>query len=135
MSISNNDIKAGLLEYLKTLTSVSDLVTTLEMKENQYQGRDFTYPGIRIELKGLIPNFEDCGYHLSTFSFKIFSEQASSQEADNIAGVVYNNVVTSFNANSLRFWAVRSTSLSPALRIDRLTWQSEVVYQSRISLV
>jgi hypothetical protein len=126
--LRNDQIQAALLAYIKTKTTITAQVTTTEMREDQWQGAEFTYPNIRIRTISNNPSRTNkCDSSDISVSFMVFTENASSQKADEIAGIINQALHNkSFSSNSIAF-TLWTTNLIPAIRIDRNTWRSEVL--------
>lgn len=134
--IRNDQIQTGIVSYLKGVATITaELSTSAEIREDQWQGRDFIYPNIRVRLISNSPqkdNRDGCDHRVS-IGIQVFSEQDSSQQADRIAGIIGTVLHgRSFSANSLSFHSV-VTNLVPAVRSDIRTWRSEVLLQCVVS--
>ncbi len=109
--IDNDDIQAGLVAYLKaqTTTVVALINSSGEIKEDQWQGTTFVYPAVRVDLGLQLPK-ANCDAADVTFSILCYSEDASSQEADELAGTVNNDLHRkAFTQSGVRY----STSRAP----------------------
>ncbi len=131
--IHNDRIQAALLARAKANTNIlAKLVDTDELREDQWQGREFSYPAIRIRIIRNEPII-DCNQTVE-FSFQTFSEQSSSKQADDICGTINDEFHDkSFSRNSIRFTGVICQNLSPAMRVDERTWRAETFFEARIS--
>jgi hypothetical protein len=142
--LRNDELQAIIIGYLKTVTAVvallvteDNLTGTSEIREDQWQGTEFYYPNIRVRMISNAPYGDSNQCNSSTFSVSImaYSEEASSQEADKIAGIIS----TSLNAKSFIRSGVsmflRTTSLIPAVRSDTHTWRSECLMQGIASKI
>lgn len=123
----NDEIQSAIVAYIKARSSITDELTAgaTEVRENEWQGTEFTYPNIRVRL---ISNAgTDCERSDISLGIEVFSEEASSFEADRIAGII-NGVLhkRSFASNGIQFNLI-TTNLVPAFRKDTRTWQSEVL--------
>ena len=126
---TNEEIQEALVTYTKTLTDVTDLLEdgATEIREDSWQGTEFSYPNIRINVINNEPLDATCNLCRITVSYMVFSESYSSKESDTIAGVVHNTLhQRSFTSNNVTFSA-RTTRLIPAVRRDQWTWMSEVL--------
>lgn len=134
--LANDDIQAGLVQYLKAKVALTALLTggAADVREDQWQGTTFTYPAVRVSLDTQFP-FADCNKAKLTFSVLCFSEKDSSQEADSLAGVV-NDLLhkKAFTSNSIRF-ILYSNGLIPAIRQDHRTWRSEATFRATVEPV
>jgi len=131
--LTNEDIKTGLIAYTKSRTVITDTLTdTDEIREFQWQGTKFSYPCIRLRIIENSP-FNDCAYNNITFSFLVFSEDASSKEADEIAGIIANELhERSFSSIGVKYnlWV---TNLIPAIKMDERTWRSEAMFRASVA--
>ena len=132
--ISNKLIKAALVARIKSKATITSLLaTTSEVRENQYQGTEFLYPSVRTRIISNEPiGNPGCGQNVS-LSIMSFSEQASSAQCEEIAGIIATEFHgKQFVSNSLAF-AVTVDNLIPAIRIDKRTWRSEVLMTAIIT--
>jgi hypothetical protein len=130
--IRNDQIQTGLISYLKSKTTITSLLdSSAEIKENEWQGDDFYYPAVRVRLISNIP-FQSC-YHQFECGIQVFSEEASSIEADQISGIIATQFhPVGFTSNSLAF-LVHVTNVIPAIRSDIRTWRSEVLIRGLVA--
>ena len=128
-SASNNELKAALRSKLQAETTVlAELNDTDEIREDQWQGADFSYPAIRIRIVFNNP-IEGTGCDTAKIgvSFEVFSEDASSMQADRIAGIIKDALHdTPFSQDDLLI-ALRTNDLIPAARSNMRTWKSETL--------
>ena len=135
--LNTNDIQEAVIKYLKAdATLVAMLSSSKEIKEDNWQGVEFSYPAVRVDIRNqLAPNASgnECGFSLVQFVVLCYSEQKSSKEANNIAWRV-NQLFQdkSFSYDGLLFSKVRSNGLIPATRKDDKTWVAEVNLESRM---
>lgn len=129
----NDLIQSALVAYLKSkATILAELKNTDEIREDQWQGKEFSYPNIRVRLISNIPLQNECDGSTVVASILVFSEEASSYQADRIAGIINqalcgtNGKGKSFEYQSIRF-STFPQNLIPAIRQDTRTWRSEVL--------
>src|SRR5574343_629416 len=102
---SNDEIQAALLAYIKSKTSITNVITSTEMREDQWQGSTFTYPAIRIRMISNVPSNTNCNYNNISVSIMVFTEDASSQNDDKIAGIINETLHDkSFVSNCIAFY-------------------------------
>jgi hypothetical protein len=133
--LRNDQIQEAIVSYLKTKSDITDELKdgADEIREDEWQGRDFTYANVRVRLISNEPQQMQCDLHSVLFSCMAFSEEASSQQADRIAGIINNTLHDqSFQSNNISFNA-RTTSLVPAIRIDERTWRAETILEASVS--
>lgn len=125
----NDEIQAALISWLKSnSTIIAELdAGATEIREDQWQGDEFTYPNIRVRMISNTPQSSDCNFSEFSCAFQAFSEDSSSLEADRIAGIINNELhEKAFQSNNIAF-TFQVTDLVPAIRSDRNTWRSEVI--------
>lgn len=132
--ISNAQIQQGLVSYLKASASITAEIPVDEIRENEWQGTDFTYPNIRVRLLTNIPQYnhnQECRHSL-TLSIMVFTEDYSSQKCDTFSGIIGSVLHgRSFSANNLQYH-LRATNIVPAVRSDERTWRSEVLLSGTV---
>lgn len=135
----NDQIQAALVAKLKATPAIYSLLhtpdfptgTPNEIREDQWQGDEFEYPNIRVRMIGSTPDGDtaECNRSMFTASIMVFSQEYSSFEPDNIAGIISSSLHgKSFSANNLALF-LRTTNLIPAVRSDIRTWRSECLVQ------
>jgi hypothetical protein len=133
--LRNDQVQAAWVAYLKSKSDITgQLDDTDEIREDSWQGSQFSYPNIRVRLIENVPQEgRDCNLHNITIATMAFSEEASSQQADTIAGIIMVTLHDlQFTSNGIAF-GVRTTNLIPAVRTDERTWRSEVIQSIRAS--
>lgn len=126
---SNDDVQAALITYLKAQSALLvKLASTGEVREDQWQGTDFAYPALRVALS--LQTKLACGSRL-TFSILVFSEKATSREADDIAGDVSALLDgKNFTRSGVRFAGIASAGLVPAQHTGTNLWKAEARFTS-----
>jgi hypothetical protein len=132
--LRNDQIQAAWLIYTKLQSDItSELKDTDELREDQWQSKNFTYPNIRLRLISNDPDVKQCNLHSVLGSFLVFSEETSSQQADRIAGIIGITFhERSFLSNGITF-STTVTDLVPAIRIGEQTWRSEAIIKASVS--
>jgi len=132
--IRNDEIQTELITYLKANTSITGALKKAdEIREDGWKGTEFTYPNIRIRmiLNEPLPGTE-C-YQRISVSFMAFSEDASSLESDQIAGIIGNELHSHpFSANNLTI-TLRVQNLVPAIWHGEHIWRSEAIMNGIVS--
>ena len=126
----NDEIQAGLVSYLKSKTAITSLLysdETKQIKEYMWQGTEEAYyPCIRVKLFGNIPE-DDCTKTRYSASILAFDENASSHDADYIAGIIAGILRRrNFTSEGVAF-TCRVTNVIHAVRQDMRTWRSEIL--------
>lgn len=122
---TGNDVQAAVVAHAKSKTSLTSLLSSAsQIKELEWQGTDFVYPGVRISVD-FYPPINGCQPRADVF-FDVFSEQKSSNEASTIAGVIQDIYHRHpFTQSSVKFFSVIVNKVS---KPDRTIygWQSRV---------
>jgi hypothetical protein len=131
----NDELKEGLISYLQSKTAITSLLyndDANEIKESQWQGTVAYYPCVRVRIISNNP-VGDCSAGTYSASIMCYSEEASSEEADRIAGIIGNTLHnTGFTSSGIRFTVIVS-NLVPAIRQDARTWRSEIFINGIVS--
>ncbi len=133
--LRNDQIQAAWVAYLKSNTNIlAELTDNDEIREDFWQGTEFSYPNIRVRVVSNAPVAgRDCNLHDIVIGNLTFSEQTSSQQADRIAGIIMTELHDKqFTSNGIAF-GVRTSDLIPAVRTDERTWRSEAIMSIRAS--
>ncbi len=133
--LGNDEIQAAYIAYLKNLSDITEELPagSDEVREDQWQSKNFTYPNIRVRLISNTPDLAQCDLHSVLLSCLVFSEEYSSQQADRIAGIIGITLhERSFVSNSIAF-TTTVTDLVPAIRSDAQTWRSEAMLNAKVS--
>jgi hypothetical protein len=130
----NDQIQAVIVAKLKAdATVLAQLSDTNEIRENEWQGTEFSYPNIRVRIISNKPLDTNCEVANVSLGIQVFSEDASSQQADRIAGIISNVLHDHpFSSSGLQI-ALRRTDLVPAIRSNARTWRSEVLMAGIVS--
>lgn len=130
--IRNDQIQAGIVSYLKGKSAIVAEVTVVEIREDQWQGDEYIYPNVRVRLISNVPMGFPC-YHTFECGLQVYAEDASSQSADRISGIIANELhEKGFSSNSLAF-ITTVTNVMPAVRDDIRTWRSEVLIRGTVA--
>jgi hypothetical protein len=129
--ISNDVLQAALVARLKAQSTVTGLLNgATEIREQQWQGRNFDYPAVRVNLRTQVPLIprQQCEWSRLSFSIYCLSEEKSSKEADELAGAVnaaLNRTAWTVSSDGFRFFFVRSSGLNSAIRMSERVWRAE----------
>ena len=131
--IRSDQVREAIIDVIEANTTIMALLDDVnEVRESDWKGMEFTYPNYRVRINSITP-FEDCYQNLDA-SIYCFSEEKSSQEAEEMAGTVANELDDkSFTQDSIRFTNV-SVDIIPAIAQDELTWRAECQIRSLINL-
>ena len=134
--ISNNLIQAALVAKLKAnALLVAALSSANEIREQQWQGRDFAYPNIRVDLGVQRPYIPDCPLVSIPFSVLCYSEKASSEESNNLAYLV-NTALDNrpFTHGGVKFVSITFVDADSSVREDARTWKTSVNFSSLVQI-
>lgn len=126
--LRNDEIQAALIAKLKgNATIVALLSSSGDIKEDQWQGTNFVYPAVRLQLNSNEPLTPNCPHLRIGLSILVFSETDNSLQADQIAGIINNELHNrQFSSNGIAI-SLRTTNLIPAVRSERLIWRSQIL--------
>lgn len=139
--ITNSQFQEALITRLKDNTRAeiaalhAALASGSEIRENQFQGREFSYPAIRIHINynnplDGTPCREDGRIYFSIVSW---SEDTSSKEADDIAGLVADALDEAIIDEILfRTGNISRGSLNAAIRIVPRLWRAETFFRTTV---
>ena len=129
-----DEARAVIIAVMEANTNIMALLDDAdEVREDTWSGTDFSYPNYRVRINR-IPLFEDCYQNLEASIF-CFSEEASSQEAEEMAGTVADELHNdAFTSSGIRFTSIDVEPI-PAIKQDERTWRSEVILRSMINKV
>jgi hypothetical protein len=133
--ITNEGATEAWIAYLKAQTPITSLLnSSLQIKELEYQGDGFVYPGIRVSLD-YMPGEDNCFPDSMTVYLDTFSEQKSSKEAVHITATVLNVLrnISSFTQNNVKFFMIHVRKISRPDRIESGAWQSTLEIDAKAS--
>lgn len=138
--IPNDVTKAAVVARTKAITSlVAELPDGLKgIREFGWRGGgvgSFAYPNVRVEMETQIDVTPDsnCTPVYQSWSFYVFSEQHSSQEADELAGIIANAFKgLSFTGTGVVFSRTEVLESIPAVPEDENTWRAQIRCRSII---
>lgn len=138
--IPNDQIKEAINTRLRAYSTLTDLLPDgiQGVREINWRGAVFQYPNVRIQLGSQFDATPEtsCTPTYQPFDIFVFSEKHSSQECDEIAGVIEAYIRGStFTVNTVRLSNVKILELVPAVQDDPHTWRSQVRCQSIVYAV
>lgn len=122
---TGNDVQAAVVAYSKSKTQLTSLLPDAnQIKELEYQGTTFTYPGVRVSVD-FYPARNGCQDRANVF-FDVFSEEKSSDQASTIAGVIQSLYHRKpFSASGVNAFSSIVTKVAKPQR-DIFGWKSQV---------
>jgi len=139
--ISNEKLQEAFIARMKGDGGITIILgADTEIREQQWQGRAFTYPAVRLALGTQVPLafIEPCEWSLLSFSVLCLSEKRSSKEADELAGAVnvcFHNSAWDEALDNFRLHKIRSVGLNSATRMSERIWRAEAFFQARIHTI
>jgi hypothetical protein len=137
--IPNDQVKETIVSRLKSLSSLVNLLPDglKGIRELYWRGTDFAYPNVRVEIENqtdAIPN-PDCLPAYVDFSIYVFSEHRSSQQADDIAGIIVAYIRgSSITINTVKFSKVAVLENIPATPESEITWRAQIRCRSLVNI-
>lgn len=138
--IRNDLIQAAIVAKLKANTTLVNWLTARsagsEIREATWQGRDFVYPCVRVQVGTQEPDGNGPCYTTNgstTFTLFSYSEHDSSQECDELAGVA-NAALLGLHIAGTGFTTgpVLSDALIKATRTGERVWESVGLYRMQV---
>jgi len=133
--ITNETATEAWIAYLKAQTSVVALLSSsLQIKETEWQGDQFKYPGIRVSLDFEVGD-DICFPDSMTVYLDTFSEQKSSKEAVHITATLLTTLrnLGSFTQNGIKFFMIYTRKVTRPNRIESGAWQSTLEINAKAS--
>lgn len=136
--IASNLIQAAIIAALQADANLVAWLTAKtagdEIRERQWQGADFVYPAVRVEVGTQLPDGPTSSCYETngdvTFTVQSFSEDDSSQNADTLAGLVSGALFGKrLNGGGFATLKIRSDGLSHATRTGERTWRANGLYR------
>lgn len=113
---------------IKSLGSIT--TGTSDIREFEWQGDEFTYPNIRLDLEDNRYEFneqERCSLQTIEFSVYIYSEQRSSKQCSYIKGLVANALIgLGFTGQYAKYTHIRLMENIPAIRVSEREFRSQL---------
>lgn len=135
--IPNHIVQAALIAKWKASSTITNaLNSSADIKESQWQGTDFLYPAIRLNIGSQTNDRRSpfCNFGYLPFSVRVFSEMKSSMEADMLAGLVNSVTHGSYAVGTgMILNNIECLSLIGAIRIGEQLWQSQIDYISLLT--
>jgi len=130
--IRADEVRTAIITNMKANSFITDLLDdTDEIRESGWRGTEFSYPNYRVRINRIAP-VDDCYQELEASIF-CFSEEASSQEAEQMAGTVAEQYhKKSFTQSGIIFSHIKAEPI-PAIQQDIRTWRSEIIIRSIIN--
>ena len=133
--ITNEDATIAWIAYLKAQLPITSLLNSpLEIKELEFQGDSFLYPGIRVSLD-FYPGEDNCFPDGMTVYLDTFSEQKSSKEAVHITATILTILrnLSSFTQNGVRFFMIHVAKITRPDRLESGVWKSTLEINAKAS--
>jgi len=133
MTLRPDLIQSALIDLCKSRAGIVAEVTSDEIREDHWQGTEFTYPNTRLNMISNRPTEKECNRWAFELSWQVFSEEASSYQADRIAGIINNALHDKqFTSNSIHI-GLWTTNIIPAVRVSEKLWRTEVLQRGTAS--
>lgn len=121
-------VQADLITKIKNTYSIT--TGTTDIHEYEWQGDEFTYPNIRLDLEDNRYEFneqERCALQTIEFSVYIYSEEKSSRQCSYIKGLVANALIgLGFTGTYAKYTHIRLMENIPAIRVSERIFRSQL---------
>ena len=135
--IDDNTIQAAIVAKLKAnsalVTWLTQFSAQAEIREAQWQGREFVYPAVRVEITSNIPQGETPCFSQITTTIYYYSESDSSKQVNELAG--YGNDALFEKAVNDSGWYSGLFVLDQRItgrRQSERVWQAVELYRTNI---
>jgi hypothetical protein len=135
--ISPELVQAGIIAKLKADSALVAWLTALsagdEIRENQWQGRQFVYPAVRVDLLPQTePGNPPC-YSQTLFNVFAFTEGDSSKDCGVLVGLINAALIRKkFNGTGYNSGLVITLGTVPPIRTAERVWQALGQYQTNL---
>ena len=135
--IDNDLIQAAIVARLKANTALITYLTTFnaqnEIRESQWQGAEFVYPAVRVEMGTQIEEGDPPCYSTIPFTVYSYSEKDSSREANQLAGYVNDTLLRQLVLGSgWNSGIIIMDGLIAARRVSERVWQAINLYRMNV---
>jgi len=142
--ISPELVQRAIIKMLQADAGLSAVLTgTKQILELEYQGQDFSYPNIRVDIQPQSPigtGTDRTRLSLIHWTNRIYSEQPSSQEANHLLGLVvkaqFDKQWVGTDSNNIpNFYLIRINlaSIDNAMRIADKLWVASAIFESVVN--
>lgn len=140
--ISHASFQEQVIDELQAFAALTAIVPAIQIKETEYQGTVFTYPGVRVDARNQIPEGAgNCRTKISIENFAIvaYSEQDSSLQCEQICfqigeamfGVQLEDATPS-QGPAWRAETVNLVQYNAPRRMSEKVWRGEVIFRCRV---
>lgn len=135
--IDSDLIQAAIVAKLKADSALIAWLTQFgcqdEVRESQWQARQFLYPNVRVELGTQIEDGNPPCYSTLPFTVYCYSEKDSSREANQLAGYV-NDALLRKNVSGSGWHSqlIVSDGSIAARRVSERVWQAVNLYRMNV---
>lgn len=132
--ISVNDIQAAFIYSLKADALITGTLGNYDIREDEWQGKEFVYPNLRVDVGDLIPQLtEPCDQIKVAVNIIVFTESDSSASANYLASLIADKYHRHNFKYGLRKYSTVSTRIGAAKRINERTWKAVVSFMSDVN--
>lgn len=144
--VNLNNLQKAIIQLLKANTPlVAALTSDGDIKEAQWQGQDFIYPAIRVDIHPQYPignGVDRLILSRGTWSVRTYSTQNNSYQANNLMGLVIDALFNKqwsgtdnsdvFNFNVIR---VNIINVDNAMRLSNRLWMATAMFDSQLNIL
>lgn len=135
--IDNDQLQAALVAKLKANSALTTWLgqrsTAGEIREGQFQGREFQYPAVRVEIGTQTEEGNPPCYSTLAFTVYSYSEKNSSQEANQLAGLVSDALLRkNVSGSGWHSQLIIADSQVAARRTRERVWQAVNLYRMNV---
>lgn len=137
--VNNSDIQQFLVQSLLSFATATNLLPdNVEVREDNWHGKEYSYPNVRVKLLNQDVGDDYCSYSTAFVEIVVFSEEPSSDECNDIAfsiaeylhqKTISDTVVTN---DSIRKISVSVSNLGGAESVGEI-WQVRIQTKVKIT--
>lgn len=142
--ISPDLVQKAIIKFLQADRNLAVVLSgTNQILELEYQGQDFIYPSIRVDVQPQNPvgnGIDRTKLSIIHWTTRVYSEKPSSWEANYLLGLVisatFNKQWVGTDYNNLPFFRlirVDMASADNAIRIADRLWVASAIFQSEVN--
>lgn len=140
--ISVISFQEEIIDALAACADLTALVDSDEIREYQYQGTEFAYPCVRVDVRNQVPEGDaPCRLTISIINFAVlaYSEEESSRECERVCYQIVEclfgtqiEMATPVEGPDWRTETVNLVQINAPRRMAEKVWRGEVIFRCRV---
>lgn len=137
--VNNSDIQKFLVQSLLSFATATNLLpSNVEIREDSWHGKTYSYPNVRVKLLNQDVGDDYCTYSVAFVEVVVYSEEPSSDQCNDIAFLIADYLHqktisdTIVPNNSIRKISVSVSNLGGAESVGEI-WQVRIQIKIKIT--